>query len=159
MSLISAVIAIQAVLFAGISTTASTTLVYERSAQLVSEQSAKEKSISELIIEYAKKNHADSELALNVACAESCTRNADGEIIINPNAKNPNSTASGVFQFISSTWKSLCSGNVFDPHANIDCGTKLLASAGGISHWNASKNEGFGGGWQRKPYSTYNVVN
>ena len=57
-----------------------------------------------------------------------------------PWAKNPNSTASGLFQFIGSTWSrwSSPSHDVFNPYDNIDVAYKLY-KAQGTSPWNASK--------------------
>ena len=59
-----------------------------------------ERTISDKIIERAAHYNIDPLLALNVACAESCARNENGEVFFNPQAKNPNSSASGIFQFI-----------------------------------------------------------
>ena len=36
-------------------------------------------------------------------------------------ARNPHSTAKGVYQFINGTWRGYCSGDVFDHKANIKC--------------------------------------
>lgn len=55
----------------------------------------------------------------------------------NPLAKNSGSTASGVFQFIKSTWARNCEGNVFNAEDNIKCGVKLI-SEGGSGPWLAS---------------------
>jgi len=68
---------------------------------------------------------------------------AKAEVIIqaesnwNPKAKNPTSTASGLFQFIKGTWEYHCKGHVFDPEDNIACGLRLL-DQGGDRHWDAS---------------------
>lgn len=51
-----------------------------------------------------------------------------------PDAKNPLSSASGLFQFISSTWDSWGEGNVFDPYDNIRAGVKLF-QVRGVSPW------------------------
>ncbi len=42
-----------------------------------------------------------------------------------PNAKNPNSTASGVMQFVLSTANAYGLADPFDPHANLDAGARL----------------------------------
>lgn len=55
------------------------------------------------------------------------TRIASIESKLNPNAKNPNSSASGVFQFIDSTGRQYGLRNPFDPIANIDAGIRLAA--------------------------------
>lgn len=99
-------------------------------------------SVSELIRHFSDVYHTSSTLPLNVACAES-------QMVTT--AKNPNSSARGVFQFVSDTWKRNCSGDVYSPIDNVSCGVRLI-SEGGISHWNASKFEGTGGGWYYRPY-------
>lgn len=35
--------------------------------------------------------------------------------------KNQNSTATGIYQFLDSTWEHNCTGNRLDPYANVDC--------------------------------------
>jgi len=40
---------------------------------------------------------------------------------LNPLAKNPHSTAKGVYQFINSTWKNNCDGDVYNYEDNIKC--------------------------------------
>jgi len=44
----------------------------------------------------------------------------------NPNAKNKNSTASGVAQFLDSTFKYECKGEKNDPYAQIDCMIRMF---------------------------------
>lgn len=39
----------------------------------------------------------------------------------NRTAKNPLSSATGIAQFIDSTWEHNCKGNRLDPEANVDC--------------------------------------
>lgn len=92
------------------------------------------------IIKYAKEFGADANLAVAVAYAESC---------FEPTAKNPSSSASGVFQFVKKTWEENCEGDVFNEDDNIKCGVKLLAQKDGIKHWEASRKEGCGGGWEK----------
>ena len=53
-------------------------------------------------------------------------------------AKNPNSTASGIFQFIESTWLVWGKGEVFDPHDNIEAAVRLY-EARGLKPWEASR--------------------
>lgn len=66
---------------------------------------------------------------------------AEIESGFNPLAKNPNSSAKGIYQFIDSTWRDLCSGDVLDYLDNIDCAMKLLGKdIRNISHWTADKN-------------------
>lgn len=54
-----------------------------------------------------------------------------------PEAKNANSTASGLFQFLSSTWAKWGHGDVLDGFANIEAGVKLYNSEG-LEPWKAS---------------------
>jgi soluble lytic murein transglycosylase-like protein len=55
----------------------------------------------------------------------------------NPLAKNQNSTASGLFQFIASTWNSWGHGDVFNYVDNLEAGVRLYR-ARGTSPWLAS---------------------
>jgi hypothetical protein len=65
-----------------------------------------------------------------------------------PSAKNPSSTASGLFQHLASQWRSRSAqagwggSDVFDPVANVAVAAWLVYEGGGWSHWNAS-----GGCW------------
>ena len=70
----------------------------------------------------------DSALAVAIAWSESR---------LNPYAKNPDSTASGIFQFLRGTWNRNCEGSVWNASDNIICGVSLLQSEGYI-HWMAS---------------------
>lgn len=59
---------------------------------------------------------------------------------LNPRAKNPSSTASGIFQIIYGTWNGNdCQGNAFDFVSNIDCAYKIFAKRG-FQPWNASRH-------------------
>jgi len=110
--------------------------------------------IPALIVYVAKQKGVDPALALNIACAESCMYDESDTLVFNPKAQNPSlmSSASGVFQFIDGSWKAYCDGDVFDAEDNVTCAITLLAKEGGISHWSASKYNGFGGGWANEPY-------
>lgn len=65
-----------------------------------------------------------------------------------PNAKNPKSTASGVFQFLDGTFKYFCiekyelaesMAQKNDPDIQIECALRILKD-GGEKHWDASKS-------------------
>ena len=68
---------------------------------------------------------------------------ADAESDFNPNAKNPHSTATGVFQFLIGTWGAYnCPGSRVNARDNIECFATVMQHDGypkGLSHWNASK--------------------
>ncbi len=59
----------------------------------------------------------------------------------NPNAKNPGSSASGLFQHLGKYWatRSAAAGyagvSIFDPTANVATAAWLRDQAGGWSHW------------------------
>lgn len=53
--------------------------------------------------------------------------------------KNPRSSAMGCFQFIKSTWKAYCDGDILNPAHNIGCAMRII-SQGGIGHWLADPN-------------------
>ncbi len=56
-----------------------------------------------------------------------------------PTAKNPHSTATGVFQILKSTWIATgCTGTSTVAADNIACARKLYDSAG-TAPWNSSK--------------------
>ena len=64
---------------------------------------------------------------------------AEHESMFNSLAKNSEgSSAKGIYQFLDSTWASECSGDVFSPDDNIQCGMRLLGD-GSIGHWLADK--------------------
>lgn len=67
----------------------------------------------------------------------------------NPTAKNPNSSAKGVFQILNRTWSGYgCTGNVYDAADNIRC-ARVIYDESGLRPWEASRYEGFAGGWGR----------
>ena len=91
------------------------------------------KTLEEKILREAEIVDIDPQLALAVALCESR---------LDPGAKNPNSTASGIFQFIRSTWKSTLERmklpvnlDVFDADVNIRVGVWLMKQDGAMTHW------------------------
>ena len=59
---------------------------------------------------------------------------------LRPEAKNPTSTATGIFQIIIGTWDgNKCEGERWDFQDNIKCAYKLYQSRG-FQPWNASKH-------------------
>ena len=66
-----------------------------------------------------------------------------------PTAKNPSSSALGLFQHIDQTWIDYCDGERTNATDSAKCTMKMISS-GGISHWTADpiinkklKNQGF----------------
>lgn len=63
-----------------------------------------------------------------------------------PNAKNPRSSASGLFQHLGRFWpeRSVKAGvpgaDIFDPSANVTVAAWLVYEGGGWSHWNPSRH-------------------
>jgi hypothetical protein len=62
-----------------------------------------------------------------------------------PNAKNPRSSASGLFQHLGRFWQErsvdagLPGADIFDPTANVAVAAWLVYEGGGWSHWNPSR--------------------
>ena len=66
---------------------------------------------------------------------------ARAESNFKPNAKNPNSTATGIFQIIIGTWDgNRCEGERWDFVDNIKCAYKLYKTRG-FQPWNASRSK------------------
>jgi hypothetical protein len=91
--------------------------------------------IKELIIDIAKKYGVDERLALKVANAES---GFDMEV------HNHTSTASGVYQFVDSTFYSQLkkygmSSKDKNSYIQVELAMRMIAN-GGIGNWNASKS-------------------
>lgn len=58
---------------------------------------------------------------------------------LNPKAVNgEGSSAKGLYMFVDGTWKSLCDGDVFNPHDSTRCAIRLL-SEGQKHHWLADE--------------------
>ena len=93
--------------------------------------------IRSLIADKAQRDGVPQVLALSIAYCESR---------FDPKAKNPSSTASGLAQFIKSTWRETMlrmdyptSSNVFDPELHTEAFIWLLKEDG-TSHWSSSKS-------------------
>ena len=57
----------------------------------------------------------------------------------NPKATNDTSSAKGLLQILDGTWQSFnCTGNVFDPEDNMQCGLRI-ATISGLHHWDPSR--------------------
>jgi soluble lytic murein transglycosylase-like protein len=80
----------------------------------------------------ARRHGVDAERLVQVAKCESG---------FDPRAKNPRSTASGVFQFIDTTWagtpEAKAGRSVFDAAANVEAGARL--ARGGWGPWASSR--------------------
>jgi hypothetical protein len=82
---------------------------------------------------------APSEVARALAVI-SCESSGD------PNAKNPRSSASGLFQHLGRFWaeRSVKAGlpgaDIFDPASNVAVAAWLVYEGGGWSHWNPSRH-------------------
>ena len=63
-----------------------------------------------------------------------------------PSAKNPRSTASGLFQHLHSLWPPRVAaagwdqGSIWDPQTNVAVAAWLVYEGGGWSHWNESRH-------------------
>lgn len=74
--------------------------------------------IKAIITNAARRYGEDPDTAIRIAYLESK---------LDPNAKNPNSSASGLFQFLSSTWGQYGNGrSPFDVEAAADAGVRLI---------------------------------
>jgi len=66
-------------------------------------------------------------------------RIAKAESSLNPRAKSPKSTASGLFQIVAGTWYSNdCVGDKWDYEDNTRCAYRIYQKRG-FQPWNASK--------------------
>jgi len=97
---------------------------------ILSPTEAFKEQIKSVIITKAVRYNIDPELFLRIAVCESG---------LNPMAINSASSASGLFQFLPSTWSNWGSGNVFNARDNIDAAVRLFL-ARGTAPWNPSKS-------------------
>lgn len=83
---------------------------------------------------------ARAESKCNTLTNKNCTPdNGVVGIGLDPKAKNPGSTATGIFQILIGTWKSnRCTGDIMDFKDNTWCGYKIMAGQG-EGAWNASR--------------------
>lgn len=79
----------------------------------------KVETIPEMITRKAIENNVDPETALRIANCESG---------FNPQAKNKTSSASGLYQFINSTWNNYCTGDRMNAEDNAQCFMELYPS-------------------------------
>lgn len=70
-----------------------------------------------IIVAAARKYGLDSDMLMTIA---------DIESKFNPNAKNPGSSASGLFQFVKDTARQYGLTDPFDPYANADAGARFI---------------------------------
>jgi soluble lytic murein transglycosylase-like protein len=91
--------------------------------------------VIQLIKDYSARYGINPDLPLRIAKCESG---------YNHLAKNKTSSASGTFQYLSSTWAGTDEGraglSVFDADANVRAAIKYIASRGHAQPWNASKS-------------------
>lgn len=67
-------------------------------------------------------------------------RIARAESNFNPKAKNPDSTAKGIYQILDGTWKyEGCTGNPYNASDNVDCAMRLYKRYG-TTPWLSSSN-------------------
>lgn len=87
----------------------------------------KKSRIQRYIRQRAREYGVDAALAHAIAEIESG---------FNPGAKNPHSTAAGVFQITRPTWEDFrCEGDPYDYRDNTECAMRILSSPDGIWRW------------------------
>jgi hypothetical protein len=91
--------------------------------------------VIQLIKDYSAQYGISASLPLKIANCESG---------FNQFAKNKSSSASGVFQYLASTWKATDQGkiglSVFDADANVKAAVSYIASRGHAKPWAASQS-------------------
>lgn len=81
----------------------------------------------------------DAPIMLEIAYCESGAQTpTDCHGPINERAKNPTSSASGVFQITKATWEG-CAGDIFKAEDNIACARKIYDKRG-TQPWDASRH-------------------
>jgi soluble lytic murein transglycosylase-like protein len=91
-----------------------------------------------MIVQAADRYDVDPKVALAIAKCENRT--------LDPGKKNPHSSATGIYQFLTGSWKyygvkhwgSVAGRDVMDPYDNIDLAMRVMASARGTKDWAAS---------------------
>lgn len=74
-------------------------------------------AITDIIRGASERHGVDPDVMLRLAQRESS---------LNPSAKNPKSSAGGLFQFIDGTWNQYGRGDKFDPAANADAAARMM---------------------------------
>ena len=74
-------------------------------------------AITDIIRSASERHGVDPDVMLRLAQRESS---------LNPAAKNPKSSAGGLFQFIDGTWNQYGRGDKFDPAANADAAARMM---------------------------------
>lgn len=87
---------------------------------------AQQRDVRGLITYYAKGFGVSEYLSLELA---------DIESDFNPLAKNPKSSATGLFQWLKWSFSAHCDGDRLNPHDNTICTMKTLQDPKGIRHW------------------------
>jgi hypothetical protein len=97
----------------------------------ISEPKPTSEAIKSIVVDTAEEYGVNKQLALDL-----CGYEAKG---CQPEIKNPRSSATGLYQFLTGTWNKLCEGDRTDAKDNATCAMKLI-SEGGITHWTADLN-------------------